>query len=163
VATLKRHLDRIEEAGLIERASHRHGGTAVKSFLRPTPLGLTVANAKASDWERLGLAPPASAPGKPELETLFRELYKTTTGKFPPKLTAGQRKQLKEFADGCPDELSAHAVLTKAVTEWEDFTVEAASAAGLLTVPELPRIEFLRTHMHVAIDLFGYVPDGSSD
>jgi hypothetical protein len=163
VATLKRHLDRIEEAGLIERALHRHGGTAVKSFLRPTPLGLTVANAKAQDWERLGLAPPASASGKTDLGVLFRELYNLTTEKFPPKLTAGQRKQLDEFADGCPDGLDPRDVLANAVAKWEDFTTEAASAAGLLTVPDVPRIEFLRAHMHIAIDFFGYVPGSEKD
>ncbi|WP_353641976.1 hypothetical protein [Mesorhizobium sp. WSM2239] len=71
VSTLKHRLDRIEEAGLIERALHRHNGTAVKSFIRPTPLALSVTNAKAEDWKRLGLSAPVNgkaAAGKPKVE-----------------------------------------------------------------------------------------------
>jgi hypothetical protein len=43
VATFKRHLDRIEEAGILERQLHRHGGTKVLAYIRPTPLALMVA------------------------------------------------------------------------------------------------------------------------
>lgn len=70
IATLKRHLNTLEEVGLIERTHGRHGGSRVLTFLRPTALALKLSDVQAGDWQRLGLDPyqpeaPKPATAKP--------------------------------------------------------------------------------------------------
>lgn len=54
VATLKRHLDVLEEGGLIERERGRHAGTRVLTFIRPSPNGLHLSTTRPGDWTHLG-------------------------------------------------------------------------------------------------------------
>ncbi|WP_081532532.1 helix-turn-helix domain-containing protein [Rhodovulum sp. P5] len=76
IATLKRHLNTLEENGLIERTLGRHGGSRVLTFIRPTPLALYLSDVKAGDWQRLGIPlqtdfadtlPPSVLEANPEL------------------------------------------------------------------------------------------------
>lgn len=61
--TLKRHLIRLEEHGLIERTHGRYGGSRVLTFIRPTRLALDLSTIRAGDWQHLGVDPnvPAQA------------------------------------------------------------------------------------------------------
>lgn len=54
VSSLKRHLDRLEGWGLIERDRGQFEGRRVLSFIRPSPQGLRLSAHKDRDWERLG-------------------------------------------------------------------------------------------------------------
>lgn len=65
VATLKRHLDLLEEYGLIERTLGHHGGARPLSFIRPTALALSLSNCRPTDWDHLG-ASPHDPIGKPK-------------------------------------------------------------------------------------------------
>jgi hypothetical protein len=53
-STLKRHLDILEEAGLIQRECHKHGGSRVLAFIRPSPNGLSLSSPRPTDWTHLG-------------------------------------------------------------------------------------------------------------
>lgn len=66
VATLKRHLDRLEQLGLIERERGKFGGNRVLTFIRPTILGLRLSNPKSQDWQHLGHDPntPPNGPAQ---------------------------------------------------------------------------------------------------
>lgn len=57
VATLKRHLDRLEQYGLIERVRGRFGGSRVLTFIRPTELALKLSNVRPDDFRRIGVDP----------------------------------------------------------------------------------------------------------
>ena len=57
VATLKRHLERLEGHGLIERQRGPFAGTPGVSFIRPTALALSVSDTRVSDRKHLGLEP----------------------------------------------------------------------------------------------------------
>ena len=61
--TLKRHLTRLEDHGLIERTLGRYGGSRVLTFIRPTRLALDLSTIRAGDWQHLGVDPnvPAQA------------------------------------------------------------------------------------------------------
>lgn len=63
--TLKRHLDRLEQHGLIERTHGRHSGTRQLTFIRPTALAFTLSDAKRADWTRLGIDPDKPTSYKP--------------------------------------------------------------------------------------------------
>ena len=59
----KRHLDRLEHLGLIERERGKFGGNRVLTFIRPTILGLRLSNPKSQDWQHLGHDPNAPPNG----------------------------------------------------------------------------------------------------
>jgi len=54
VATLKRHLDRLEQHGLIERDRGHHQGTRVITFIRPAVLALKLSSTRPADWDHFG-------------------------------------------------------------------------------------------------------------
>lgn len=52
--SVKRHIKVLIAEGLIEKARHRHGGSRVLAFLRPTLLALDMTGLKNGDFARLG-------------------------------------------------------------------------------------------------------------
>lgn len=66
--TLKRHLDVLEQHGLIERVRGHHQGTRVVTFIRPTALALKLSSTRPADWDHLGASPnePKVSPDKPK-------------------------------------------------------------------------------------------------
>lgn len=151
VATLKRHLDRIEEAGLIEREVHRHGGKPTKSFLRPTPLGLTMANAKASDWERLGLsAPTADKASLGQMEDAYRKAYLASTGHPLVTISKTERAAMKAVMQELPD--LAIGIVEAAIGDWIAFGQTVKSDANLADFPFKPSMLFVRKHLQSAAE-----------
>lgn len=63
--TLKRHLNRLEQHGLIERTLGHHGGKRTLTFIRPTAHALSLSDAKRADWTRLGIDPDKPTGYKP--------------------------------------------------------------------------------------------------
>jgi len=59
---LKRHLNLLEEMGLIERERGKYGGNRVLSFIRPTVLGLSLSSPRPDDWDHLGQVQDTSEP-----------------------------------------------------------------------------------------------------
>lgn len=79
--TLKRHLNALEEVGLIERTHGRHGGSRVLTFLRPTALALKLSDVQPGDWQRLGIDPDAPKPPKPKPAPVLQVAKPKKTGK----------------------------------------------------------------------------------
>jgi len=91
IATLKRHLDRLEQHGLIERDHGHHQGTRVITFIRPTALALKLSSTRPADWDHFG-----HKPDEPEAPSTMPKAWKPKPApvKAAPKSVPEEEKPL---------------------------------------------------------------------
>jgi len=121
VSTLKHQLDRLEEAGLIERSRHRQGGSRVVSFIRPTPLALEVTTGSASDWQHLGLsAPNKTKDAKPfeALHAIYKVAYEAQVGAPLAVMPKNEAAALRQIMKAVPN---AGELIDFVVREWGEL------------------------------------------
>ncbi|MBY3067057.1 hypothetical protein HFO74_27160 [Rhizobium laguerreae] len=153
VSTLKHQLNRLEEAGLIEREQHRYNGTAVKSFIRPTALALTISRAKEASWEHLGQPKDVSFKDKSAIaamEGVYRDAYLAHTGHPLSVVSKADRAALRSILKELPD--NAVKIVDTAVRSWPSFALAALLAKGLYKTPQKPSLIFIRTHLQAAVE-----------
>lgn len=100
--------------------------------------------------EILGNQSPTTVSGSEPLPLMFVKLYAETTGKFAPTLSVVQKKLLNDFAKKVsPD---GKAVMRRCCEHWTEFAASVRQQAGIVTVPEVPKVEFLNKYAHFAKD-----------
>lgn len=100
--------------------------------------------------EILGSQSPTTVSGSEPLPLMFVKLYAETTGKFAPTLSVVQKKLLNDFAKKVsPD---GKAVMRRCCEHWDEFAASVKQQAGIVTVPEVPKVEFLNKYAHFAKD-----------
>ncbi|WP_417625811.1 hypothetical protein [Pararhodobacter aggregans] len=82
-STLRWYLDLLEGHGLIERERHRHKGTRVLAFVRPTRHALELSDGRPGDWELLGIYEKMEAAKKAAPKPLWMQPPPTKLGKGP--------------------------------------------------------------------------------
>lgn len=151
VSTLKHRLNRIEEAGLIERARHRHCGTAVKSFIRPTPLALVVTSATADHWDHLGLqAPTTKQADLRQMETVYCDAYLSCTGHALVTISKAERAAMRAILKEVPT--LAIGIVKATVGNWLAFGIQAKKDSNLASCPGQPSLLFVRKHLQSAAE-----------
>ena len=160
IATLKRHLDTLEQYGLIERVRGRHGGSRVLTFIRPTELALKVSTKKVgkADWLHL-LGPQKPEKPKPvkkgqtftpPFHSIWSKAVAEATESYQVPLTQKKKRQLRSFQKACPKGQAELVALT-IIDDWHLFTQIVKTATGQYSLPAKPNIDFALKHVQHAV------------